>query len=255
MWQQDFIQLLKTTFEKAREKNPKYSLRAFAKKAGVSSGALSSLFRGAIDWKLSKKRARRILDALNLEPEDRNRMLALMGEAPDRPVAQLPADDYELMTDWTFAPIWITFDLPPEFRRPELIAQRLQIDVAKVESVIAELRRRGLLVVGEDGHLHRPANFMMTSDGIPSEAIRRFHASSLEIASVHAPPLPVSDRDLRSLTFVGSKENLETLRTEIAALVQRAGALMDAGPKNENVYRLTVALFPLDFRDPQEVRP
>src|SRR6185312_7812876 len=59
---------------RARLKNPRYSLRAFSKKLGCSASALSEFLNGR--RRFSVKVAERIVDRLNLDPQDRFELLS-----------------------------------------------------------------------------------------------------------------------------------------------------------------------------------
>ena len=58
--------LLRDDFYRAKEKNPAVSLRSYAKKLGLNHAAVSQIMKG--ERKVGLKVARRICDALMLEP-------------------------------------------------------------------------------------------------------------------------------------------------------------------------------------------
>ena len=65
-------------FNERKEKNPRYSLRAFARSLGVSSGQLSEILSGKRP--LSHKLARRISIALALTDSEGQRLLQLVSQ-------------------------------------------------------------------------------------------------------------------------------------------------------------------------------
>lgn len=67
-----------TIFNERKEKNPRYSLRAFARSLGVSSGQLSEILSGKRP--LSHKLARRISIALALTEEESSKLIHLVSQ-------------------------------------------------------------------------------------------------------------------------------------------------------------------------------
>ena len=71
-------EFLMTTFNERKDKNPRYSLRAFARSLGVSSGQLSEILSGKRP--LSHKLARRIAIALALTEEESQKLVFLVSQ-------------------------------------------------------------------------------------------------------------------------------------------------------------------------------
>src|SRR4051812_3095043 len=68
---------LRSELARRCESNPRYSLRAYARSLQVDAGTLSRLIAGK--QIPTEKMARRLLDGLELEPEERARFLATIG--------------------------------------------------------------------------------------------------------------------------------------------------------------------------------
>src|SRR3712207_2679379 len=64
---------LRSRLESLRLRHPRYSLRAFAKKAGVSPTTLSLILQGKRD--ASRKLAERLSDRLMFDPQERSEVL------------------------------------------------------------------------------------------------------------------------------------------------------------------------------------
>lgn len=249
MWQKEFSQLLNSQIQKLKEKNPRYSLRAFGKKIGLSIGPLSNLLNGDKSWSLTSKRAAEILSKLDLKPHVRNRMLVRMGEPPIHPKETLPISDYSILTDWAYFPILFAFDLPSEHRVPGKIAKRLGLSEKKVRSVIDDLLARKLLIVSENGEIKRPEVFVTTSDGTPNSTIQMHHEVNLDLAKKALVKIPASKRDFTTLTFVGNEKQLSALKEAIRLLYEKASSLVDGDEENDQVYRLSIQLYPLEFKN------
>jgi plasmid maintenance system antidote protein VapI len=71
--------VLQAHFSEARVKNPQYTLRAFARKIRMGSGALSEVLSGR--RKVSAKLAKKISENLGLSPEERAKIIEAFDKA------------------------------------------------------------------------------------------------------------------------------------------------------------------------------
>src|SRR4051812_38586667 len=102
--------ILQSRFAALQSKNPSYSIRAFAKKAGVSPGTLSLILLGK--RAASKKLAARIAEKLLLDPQERSEMLEQFTTKPPAAVSetgslgsnyvQLSADQFHVVSEWYY---------------------------------------------------------------------------------------------------------------------------------------------------------
>jgi uncharacterized protein (TIGR02147 family) len=247
MWQKEFGDLLGQQFRFYKQKNSKFSVRAYAKKIGLSAGCVSDILLEKKKWNLTPKRAAKILDRLNISSSVRNRLLVKMGEPPILSKKTLSVGDYDILTDWVYYPILFSFDLKRELCHPEKIALRLGVSLEKVVTVIDDLLKRGLVVMAEDGLPKRPEGRIETSDGIPSEVIRKSHEVNLELCQKALAEQPVNKRDFTAMTFAGTEAQIAELRAEIRKLYEKAESLMSSDNQNDSVFRLSVQLFPMEF--------
>lgn len=247
MWRDEFTALIKDQFRQMQEKNPRFSMRAYAQRLNLSSGTLTELMHGRKRWNLSVERAAEILDLLRLSESADNRYRALLGLPLRRERKEIGTDRYPAMTDWTYVPILISCDLPPPKCEPAQIARRLGVSEEKVLSVIDELLSLKMLVRGEDGRPRLAEPHGGTTDNIPNEIYRRNHELNFEL-NRRALDLPAEKRDFTAMTFTGSSAALAAMRAEIRRLFEKA-AIMDIEGANDNVFRLSVQLFPLDFTE------
>lgn len=247
MWKTEFNKILKTEFTKFKQANPRLSLRAFARKVGVSHSTLSELLRGKQKWEISEVLVQKIIDNINLKPKDRERFLALMNKPVTHIRKQFPAEVHALLTDWTFLPILFSFDLDEPLRTVEGIAHRLGLPKKKVETVAEELAQQGLLLKNKSGVYERTEEKWTSTDGLPSEVIRKHHEENLKLSIRALHEIPAPQRDFTSLTFVGDKKQFELLKQEIRTFYAKAEALMGTSKAGDELYRLSVNFFPVNF--------
>lgn len=246
-WEERFIQTLKEAYEQHREINPRFSLRAFAKKIGVASGTLTVILNRKKKWQISAERAAEIIEKLNLSPSVKNSLFIQMGVKPVIVPRRIEQGDYPILLDWTYQPILMFFTLPIKKRDSKHIAKALGIDEAKVDSVVSDALSRGLLVKDSCGRIERPEEFLTSTDGPSSEVIRKHHKLNLDMAARSLNEQPPELRDFTSFTFSGDGKKLRLLAKEIRDLYHKASAIMNGGPDNDKVFRLSIQLFPMEF--------
>ena len=250
MWQNEFIDLLNDQFQVLRRKNPRFSVRAFAKKVGLSPGSLSDTLKKKKTWQISADRACEILERIPVATARKNRLLVKMARPAIYPREVAARSAFEHLKNWAFYPILFSFDLPLPLREPKIIAERLGIGVQRAESVIEDLVQRKFLSRSRDGRLNKTDINYADGDGPSREEIRKYHATSLKLAEQALENIPAERRDFSTLTFAGDEKRLAQLREEIRKLHENASALMDEGDHNTHVFQLSVQVFPFDRKTP-----
>lgn len=247
-WQLEVSEILHQNFETLKKKNSRYSLRAFAKKLQISPTALSAILNKRNYWTLSPQRGAELLGKLDIPRPRLNKLLVEMKETPVYSTKTLTKSEHEIFLDWTLFPILFSFDLPLPFRAPQKIAAKLGVGISKVRSAIKYLHESGYLIEEKKGVFKRPYTFIKASDGPPSDVIKKGHAMNLELTLRALQAIPYDKRDFTSLTFVGTQAKVDLLRKEIRQFHERAAAIMNDGENNDQVYKLNIQLFPVDFQ-------
>src|SRR5437879_6558705 len=89
-------QLLNRKFLESRVANPNYSLRAYARRLRLSSGALSAIL-GA-KRRVSRKFAERLAEKLGLSPAEKSKMLE--GKTDSNRESNLEEDQFRSIVEW-----------------------------------------------------------------------------------------------------------------------------------------------------------
>lgn len=237
---------MRDDFKRHQEKNRRFSLRAYAKKIGISAGSLSEILNGTAKWELSLERALTILEKLAIPSGTKNRVLIKMGKKPQHKKRSMTKEDHGLLANWFYYPILFSFDLPESLRTPEKIARRFNLELENVSKIIADQVKRGLLTKDENGKIKRPQEYISTNDHIPLEVIRKYHEATLHKAQRALTKIPVEKIDFTSLVFVGSKKNMDLFRKKIREFYDEIPVLMNGETENDHVYQLSVQLFPTE---------
>jgi hypothetical protein len=247
-WRNQFQDALVGHFQALRQKNPELSVRAFAKRARLSSGGMAQFLKGNQKWKLSPERALHILKNLGVEESVQRYFAAITHQQIAMPWKDLANDHYALLKDWSFFPILHFFDLNPQPSSEE-IAEKLNLDVKHVKAAIGFLLEIGALKQDAAGSITRDPSPLKTSDGPPNETIKEFHKENLNVALKALDRIPAARRDFTALTIAGDRARIDAVKEEIRALLDRVHAIMESAPETNEVFRLSVSFFPMDFAD------
>lgn len=271
--------LLFTKLAELQAKNPAYSLRAFSKKLGVSPSTVSMVMGGS--RAVSAKLARKLCDALLLDPQSRSealahfpdrghyrrqRMAAPGGRGADSVDAggevlgpnylQLSADQFHLMSEWYYHGILSLIKTRGFRGEPAWIARRLGIGQPEAQTAIERLKRLGLLVEREDGTLRRSAPQYRTTDDVADISLRKSHFQGLELARQSLEQDPIDRRDFTYLTLPMDPRLLGEAKERIRQFQDELDSYLESrGGELTEVYRLAVQLFPLSKPVDESRRP
>jgi len=253
---------LARVFEERCQRNPRYSLRSFARDLEFSPPRLSGVLNGKFG--LSRAAAEKIAKILPMNADERAwfcdsveaehaRSPALRARALDRlesaksSFQNLGADQFRVISDWYhFAILELT--QIETYRRGDAaaMAKRLRITPHEVEQAIGRLLEFDLLVEDAAGKLGITGSFFANAEGTPSDAIRSHQIQLLRRAEQAVHDQTVEEREIRSLTVALSPSQLVEFKRLIADFQKKvqARADVDPGPKTE-VYALAIQLFRL----------
>lgn len=237
-----------------QEKNPGYSMRAFAKQLGVSVSTLSEVLNGKRAFSkgstfrvadrlftCTEKRQSFLLSALGLQfsPEGLNIDLPHPGKGFD----EIDVDQFKVISDWYHLAILSLAKTEKNSSDPSWIASRLGITKRDALAAFSRLIRLGLIAVDQDGFV-RCSKPLFVKSKVPSTAIRKYHRENIEKALETLETTPVELRDYSSITMATCPEKIEQARELIRIFREQLSDLMESGDKN-TVYTLAVQLFPV----------
>jgi uncharacterized protein (TIGR02147 family) len=252
VWENELRKILVKDFEEKRKRNPKFSMRAYSKHLGISPATLSLILREAEEqrgWSLSIPRAAAIIDKTAQPQAVKNRFRALINLPTQRKRELVKGTEEKILTEWPYLAILAAHELPPALRSAASLSARFHLEESRVTQVIRELVEMKLLQANQEDAqvLERSAAHLGTKDGPPSEVIRHFHRQNLKLALRALDEVETEQRDFTSMTFVGSREQMDMVRTEFRKFHERIMSLMNDGEKNSEVYRLSISFYPLNF--------
>lgn len=248
-WHREFLELLRHYYAEKKKLNSHYSLRSLARDLNLSPGPTSALIKGTRSWDFSTEWALTVLSRMKLAKEVENRMRVLMGVEDIIPRSRLnESATRDLFSKWYFCDVLTSFDLAPMNRDEiERVAKKIGITSEEASSAIEFLIEKDFLVRDAQGTIHRREEVVQTPDDISSESIVKFHSDQLELAQKALKKIRVQDREFQTLTFAGSSKNMEEMKKEIRLFAEKMAVLMSSTPDNDEVFRFSIQLFPVNF--------
>lgn len=259
--QLEVTKVLQDGFNEIRARNPQYSLRAYAKKLGLSSAALSEIMNGR--RRVSGKIAERIASALMLDPKRTDRLrsaaqtikqqkrTARREQQPTnslRPTIELSMDHFHTISDWYHYAILSLVQTKGFREDPQWIAKRLNITKNQAAQALERLERLGMLQRDELGVLRPTGVNYTSSDEVASLALRRAHMNNLELARASLERDALEARDFSAVTMAIDVTKLPEAKRRIRAFRQELESFLEAGESTE-VYKFCLNLFPLSTGD------
>lgn len=243
--------LLNMKLTELRVKNPSYSMRAFAKKAGLTSSALSEILRGK--RRVSRELAERVAQRLCLAPDQASALLELFPakltyDATAREAAisytQLNMDHFYVISDWYHFAILSLVETQGYRHEPAWVARRLGIKTTEAKAAFERLERLEMITIDKKGRATRHDVHYATSDEVASVSLRKLHAQNLELARRSLEDDEVHERDFTAMTLTIDPKDLPDAKKMLREFTDRFAKRLERGAKKE-VYKLCLQFIPL----------
>ncbi|MBP9707751.1 MAG: DUF4423 domain-containing protein [Oligoflexales bacterium] len=245
----DPIEWLRSEYLKRRSKNARYSLRSFAKLLNANSGRVSQLLnRKRV---LTLQAGQKFCEKLSLSRSEEKKVLEMILKSKPvlsttlqkQPFTNLDDDKFALIADWYHFAILNLTSVTGFKSDAAWIAKRLGISVVEVQDAVERLERLGL-VSKEQGRLKRTVSQVLTTDDVPSRALRLSHQQSLEQAIEALETVDINVRDITSMTFAMNRNNFSKAKKLVRNFYKEISELAKSKSTNE-VYNLNIQLIPL----------
>ena len=250
--------LLRGVLYSRQEKNPQYSLRAFARDLGVSHAYLSMVLSGQL--KLSAKNALRFSQVLDLNEEVSKALLkGTLAEASEKreevqqetklkrePFFFLEIDQFKLFSEWHHFAILDLTTLRGFQPNTNWIAKRLGLSKNEVSTAVKRLERLRLL--RRNGKKwEKTYEHLAIPTSKSHQAMRQLHSSLINLALETLALDKKSDyekRDISGAMFAINSKRLPQAKKKIEKFRRQLLQYLSKGECDE-LYQLNVQLFSL----------
>jgi uncharacterized protein (TIGR02147 family) len=254
-----YRQILQDTLETRCQKNPRYSLRSFARDLGISAPRLSRVLNG--HHGLSGDAAIGIAQRLGLSSKEQELFVALVeGEhariSSVRDSAQkraqelssvfnsLSVDSFRVIADWYHLAILELTLVEGFISETAWIADQLNISEIEIKGAIERLLRLDLLEF-RAGRLRATGSNFVNPEGLPSDAVRKFHSQILDRAKQSLDFQSVDEREFSNLTISIEESDLPRVKKMIREFTRKVNGTLSASSRKTQVYNLSIQFFGL----------
>jgi len=235
-------------FFKVQSKNPRFSLRAFAQKLGVSSSSLSEILRSK--RKLSKSKALTFAKILRL-PE---KQVQILTEAFDKagslerlkPVANplkeivLAPHQFHIMGDRKYFTVLAM--LRSSMNSLGNISTRLGLKESEVKSILDDLSAIGVLHKKNGEYFEKEKVVFRTSEEFPEELLRKRRLQNLEACASAIKENRDGERGYFATVSV-DKGKLDQIGPIVEDFVKRLSLFLRK-PGSQDIFEVNVDIFP-----------
>jgi uncharacterized protein (TIGR02147 family) len=240
-------EILRQEFKKRKDRNPHFSLRAFAKWLGTSPAQLSQMMAGKRP--ITLKSMNKFSERLGFSPLEKKKIFNSLLQQHDfiETTAQkknlhLQEDQFRLISDWFHFAILSLTRVKGAHSDPRWIARRLGIPVEQAHEALLRLQRLGLLELKP--FFRQLGDPIEMTSSISSEAIRKYHKQNLNLAAEKIETVPVEMREFQSMTLTLNPQKISAFKNQMDEFLQQAVELSESEIGTE-VYQLNVQLFPI----------
>lgn len=244
------IERIHRELRKKQQRNPSYSLRAYAQLLGVSPAHLSQILNEKRP--LTLKTAKKMAKALKLSPFETEYFLSDLYETGEEPLDEsllkkgrliLQEDEFKLISDWEHFAILSLSEIEGNRFDGRWIAKRLNISLLRATEARDRLIRLG--IIEKQGRSFKQiAPPISTTDDILNLSIQKNHLQHLELAGEKLENTPLELREYTSVTLATNPLKIAEAKKMIRNFKRKLTRFLEDTEKTE-VYTLAIQLFPL----------
>lgn len=250
----EYIRTLENEYLKRKQKNQKYSIRAFSNYLGVQSSTLSAVLKKSRHLSLKDAEtaaAKLYADDKELIHDFLQSYFKEKAAVADKQFVSDDADFYPVLSDWEYGGILTLMDTKDFCSDHVWIAHRLNLSERRVKSVVEHLEKVGLVSRNESGEYFKLHKSFNTSEDVNSSALRKAHAEEMKLASLKQDQIDVSERDFGSLTVAIEKKKIPQIKKKMREFITQLEKSFESQSSDE-VYMLTYQMFPLTELTPEQ---
>jgi uncharacterized protein (TIGR02147 family) len=260
----DYRLYLRDYYEEQKAKNPAFSYRYFAGKAGFNS---SGLYKDIVDGRtgITRSLILRFATAMKLSPKQQEyfETMVYFNEAKtveekklyferlmrfhNSKAFRVDASQYEYYSKWYYIAVRELLAIGNFKDDYAAIAQSLNPTIRKEQArkAIEVLKKLGLIQKDKNGYYKAVDKILTTGSEIKSLSIANFQKNMMDIAKEAIDRHPAEHRNISTVTFSVSKEIYGDIKAELDACRKRILGMVDRSENEDRVCQLNMQLFPL----------
>jgi uncharacterized protein (TIGR02147 family) len=247
----DIPSLLRERLRAAMRRNPRFSLRSFAKQLGIDHSTLSQVLRSK--RRLSPRTLKAVGKCMGLSKETIQAYEQSFKKKPNSQSASqdirsfhFDLDTFQLLSVWYHSAILELIQVQGFKTDSRWIANALGIAVEDVNVALQRLLRLGLLEMsGRDRWIDKSGDAEFHSSALAEAASNQMNQEIHELA-VHAiKRVPSPHRVHRQMVLAMDSTRLPRLKLLTDEFIKELRALVSEGDTKNDVYQVEISLFPI----------
>ncbi len=260
----DYRRFLEDYFSTRKMEDYRFSLRGFAKHAGLPlsySSFFTKVIAGkrnlTIDLRFKLAKAMKLtaseLSYFELlvqfnqskNEESKQHFYAALAKYKKSPTRIITKDRFEFYAKWQNSVIRAFFGIRPKERNAESIGQEIfpQLTVREVEEAVRLLLKLGLITKTANGYAVTDPHITMEPDQKNFSNKTRI-VEMLNLAKEVMPHIPTSDLEYSTMTVYVSHQGFQELRERVRSFREDLKALVASDREEDRVYTVNIQLFP-----------
>jgi len=260
----DYRLYLRDYYEEQKARNPAFSYRYFAKKAGFNS---SGLYKDIVDGRtgITRSLILRFSTAMKLtkKQEEYFETMVYFNEAKmveekklyferllryyDSKAFRVDASQYEYYSKWYYIAVRELLAIGSFGDDYSAIAQALnpKIRMEQAQKAIEVLKKLGLIQKDKNGRYRSVDKILTTGIDVKSLAIAHFQKAMMDLAKEAIDRHKAVHRNISTVTFSVSEQTYNDIKAELDACRKRILGMVDRSENEDRVCQLNIQLFPL----------
>jgi len=246
------MEVLRNELSRRIEKNPSYSLRALARQLDISHTQLSLVMNGyrppskillekmLKTFSMNKKATALILGILETKRKDSSKS--------QQNFTKVSLEQYNLFSEWQHYAILSLLEIQDTKLTPEFISKRLGISLIQAKVSIQRLISLELIEEYKKGYWRQKGGPIVVENTHSTAATRNFQRQLITKALDSMDKDPIELRDLSSTTFSMDPKLVPHALQRIREFRRQLTAELETMSEAEEVYNITVQLFPSSRR-------
>ncbi|WP_374001319.1 TIGR02147 family protein [Bdellovibrio bacteriovorus] len=234
---------MQSQLKKRQEKNPKFSLRSFARLLKTDPSSLSKILNGLRIP--SDETVEKWVDCLKLSSEETAELKNAITETHS--FNPLNADFFESTYSWVHPILLETLKLPNAPRNLPLLAELFGMSVEKIEQTISFLENHQILHKNPHGPGYTTSNLTTVQIPYTSDLRRNLQKKYLEMAQKALEEVPLEKRDNSTLTVAIHTDDIPAMKDIIREARLKIHRLAEKRKHQLNaVYNFSSAFYPVN---------
>jgi uncharacterized protein (TIGR02147 family) len=247
----DIPSILREHLRAAKRRNPRFSLRSFARKLGVNHSTLSQVLRGK--RRLSARALQTVGKRLGLGEESIRACAVGCGKRSNAKnhreniqKIHLDLDTFQLLCAWHHYAILELIHIREFKTDSRWIANTLGIAVEDVNIALQRLLRLGLLeMAARDRWIDKSGDLEFHGATLTDQACDLMNQEILDLTADAVRLVPARHRVHRQMVVAVDSRKLPLLRALADQFMQELRSLVSEGEAQDDVYHVAISLFPV----------